>query len=367
MSHAVVLGGGIVGLWTAEVLSSRGHQVTIRSAHPPEFTFSSAAACVITPLLPWEPNDPRFVIAWGRYKRTIAKFREIDAGRAPNDRFIEPMPSYECGYEEEGKKFLEKEFNIDKFNHLPFTAIEIIPLNPPVQIKNYTNDTQTNTFCAKFLADFCNTEVFLAWLHGELVNRGVIFEYSQVQSLNEIKNFQADVVFNCMGFGSSKIFPDDSLYHVRGQSMFVDADRLNGPFFGIASGHHAIFKHRRGFYLGSYFIEKENIVRSYPHSMEYELSMEFANGPYKVLCNRLGFQIPEIDFNRIRRVNTGIRPYRPEGPRVEVDEILANSATQPIKLVHNYGHGAHGWTIGYATAEDAVNAAEVRGWLKWVE
>jgi hypothetical protein len=29
-----------------------------------------------------------------------------------------------------------------------------------------------------------------------------------------------------------------------------------------------------------------------------------------------------------------------------------------VKIVHNYGHGAHGWTIGYATSLHAVNLAE---------
>jgi glycine/D-amino acid oxidase-like deaminating enzyme len=363
MSRAIVIGGGIVGLWTAEVLNSRGHEVTIRAAVRPESSYSAAAACVITPLFPWEPHDPKFLMAWGRYRRTIAKFHSIDEGRAPSDRFLEAMPSYECGFEDGGERFLEKGFSVEKFNYLPFAKVDILPLTPPVRIVNHVDDVHTCTFCARFVADFCNTEVLLAWLQGELVKRGVIFEFESVRSLEEVKSLRADAVFNCMGSNSSKIFPDESLYHVRGQSMFIDSDDPTEPFFGIASGHHAIFKHRRGYYIGSYFLERESVVRSYPNKIEYDLSMEFAQGPYKILCDRLGFQVPNIDFNRIRRVNTGIRPFRTEGPRVESDDALACCATKPVKLVHNYGHGAHGWTVGYATAEDAVNVAEVRGWL----
>ncbi len=364
MSRTVVIGAGIVGLWTAEVLSSRGHDVTVRTATPPESSSSSAAACVITPLLPWEPHQPEFLTAWGRYRRTIAKFRSIDEGRDPRERFLEPMPSYECGFEEGGEKFLEKGFSVTKFNHLPFAEVDIIPLDPPIRIKNHVDDFNLCTFSAKFVADFCNTEVFLAWLHEELLGRGVTFELAPVRLLEEVKSLRADVIFNCMGFDSRRIFPDETLYHIRGQSMFIDSDNPTEPFFGIASGHHAIFKHRRGFYLGSYFLERESVVHSHPQKTEYDISLEFAQGPYRQLCDRLGFQVPHIDFNRIRRVNLGIRPYRPDGPRVEVDDVLASLAPKPVRVVHNYGHGAHGWTVGYATSEDAVNVAEVRGWLR---
>jgi glycine/D-amino acid oxidase-like deaminating enzyme len=37
---------------------------------------------------------------------------------------------------------------------------------------------------------------------------------------------------------------------------------------------------------------------------------------------------------------------------VEIDAVGAKL------LVHNYGHGAHGWTIGYASAREAVDLAE---------
>jgi D-amino-acid oxidase len=368
MSRAVVIGGGIVGLCTAEVLSSRGHQVVVRTAAPPEATFSSAAAAVITPLLPWEHHHPMFLKSWGWYRRTIEKFRAIDKKQPPDEKILEPMLSYECGFEKDGVKYLEKGFSIGKFSHLPFATFEFPEINPPVIVKNHVDDEgnveyDTTTFCAKFVADFCNTEIFLAWLHGELVKRGVDFEFNPVRSLQEVHSLQADVIFNCMGFDARKMFSDDELYHVRGQSMFIDSDDLAEPFFGIASGHHAIFKHRRGFYLGSYFLEGEHRVRTHPDRFRYDLSLEFYKGPYQELCRQLGYSVPKIDFDRIRRVNTGIRPYRKEGARVEAEELNKGSSVRTTKVIHNYGHGAHGWTVGYATSEEAVNIAEIKGWI----
>jgi glycine/D-amino acid oxidase-like deaminating enzyme len=363
MSSAVVLGSGIVGLWTAEILSSRGHQVTILTSSPPANTYSASAACVITPLFPWDPHDPIFSIAWERYQRTIAKFRAIDETRSYLDRFLESIPSYECGYEIDGNKFLEKGFDVNKFDHLPFAQVDILQIDPPIAVKNHIDDIHMCSFCARFVADFCNTEIFLAWLQDDLIKRGVTFKYKTITSIADVKSLHADVIFNCLGINSSTIFQDQSMYHIRGQSMFIDADNLIDPFFCIASGHHAIFKHRRGFYLGSYFLENEETLRSYPNKTEYDLSIYFAKNAYKQLCTRLGFEIPNIDINHIRRVNTGIRPYRPDGPRIEADGELSNCKLNPVHVVHNYGHGAHGWTIGYATAEDAVMIAEEKSWL----
>jgi glycine/D-amino acid oxidase-like deaminating enzyme len=348
---AVVLGGGIVGMWTAEVLSARGHEVVVRTDSPSFSTTSAAAVCVITPLFPSEAGDEIFKTSWAWFEITLAKFEELDTG----GRFLERIPSFEFGYEENGELYLEKGFNIKKFAYLPFSAVEIIRLATPIDVQNHLGDRQRNVFGAKFVSVLCNTEVFLAWLRSTLEGRGVVFDERIVVHRDELKTIDADVIFNCLGFRSGNIFPDNELRPVRGQSMFIDSDDTDGPFFGIASGHHAVFKHRRGFYVGSYFLEGEKQVHTWPQRAEYELSLQFVKGPYPELCRVAGFEPPKIDLRRIRRVNTGIRPYRTSGPRV------ATEIVDGVRVVHNYGHGAHGWTIGYATALQAALLGEVIG------
>lgn len=362
MSHAVVLGSGIVGLWTALTLCERGHRVTVLSPLEPAHTFSAAAAAVITPLLPWNHDHPSFIRSWGWYRRTIDRIRSIDKAQPPSMKLLEPMPSYECGFELDGERVLERGFGLGRFRHLPFTEVRVIELSPPVMVENHPGETHECTFCARFVADFCNTERCLEFLRQRLLECGTHFIGHAVRSLDDPLLSDAAVVFNCMGFNSTRLFPDASLYHVRGQSMFMDIEDDGGPYFGVASGHHAIFKHRHGIYLGSYFIEGEPSARTYPAEVEYDYSLRFAATAYPTICSRLGLPPARLDLGRIRRVNTGIRPYRPDGPRVEVDRMLLGDGRGP-RVVHNYGHGAHGWTIGAATSEDAVNLAEVMGWM----
>lgn len=335
-------------MWTAEVLSARGHDVVVRTDSPVFSTTSAAAVCVITPLFPSDPADAVFKISWNWFERTLAKFEELDAGGL----FLERIPSYEFGYEQDGEFYLEKEFNVRKFDHLPFSTVEIIRLPVPIEVQNHVGDLQRNVFGAKFISVLCNTEVFLAWLRLTLEQRGVVFDERSSVTREDLRTMDADILFNCLGFRSGRVFPDPELRAVRGQSMFIDAENHDGPFFGIASGHHAIFRHRRGYYLGSYFLEGEKHVPTWPQQTEYELSLRFANGPYPELCRAVGYDPPAIDFTRIRRVNTGVRPYRTSGPRVMAEIV------DGMRVVHNYGHGAHGWTIGYATSVQAVQLAE---------
>ena len=49
----------------------------------------------------------------------------------------------------------------------------------------------------------------------------------------------------------------------------------------------------------------------------------------------------------------GLRPYR-EPLRVELEQVCLNSGSQRLPVVHNYGHGASGLTLGWGTAGDAI-------------
>lgn len=50
----------------------------------------------------------------------------------------------------------------------------------------------------------------------------------------------------------------------------------------------------------------------------------------------------------IIRHGVGLRPVREGGPRVEMEKI------DGISVVHNYGHGGHGYQASFGCAEAAV-------------
>ena len=49
----------------------------------------------------------------------------------------------------------------------------------------------------------------------------------------------------------------------------------------------------------------------------------------------------------------GLRPYR-EPLRIELEQVSLKGGSQRLPIVHNYGHGGSGLTLGWGTAGDAI-------------
>ncbi len=65
--------------------------------------------------------------------------------------------------------------------------------------------------------------------------------------------------------------------------------------------------------------------------------------------NRGYHQIPKLrlSMDRIVKETVGLRPFRPSGPRLDV-ETLGHKI-----IVHNYGHGGSGWSLSWGTGNIA--------------
>src|ERR1700676_2600293 len=59
--------------------------------------------------------------------------------------------------------------------------------------------------------------------------------------------------------------------------------------------------------------------------------------------------------DRIFRVTVCLRPFRPAGPRLDVERVGDKT------VVHNYGHGGSGWSLSWGSSSDAVEKAMAAG------
>ena len=65
---------------------------------------------------------------------------------------------------------------------------------------------------------------------------------------------------------------------------------------------------------------------------------------------------PNLGDDRVREVRVGLRPCRTGGLRLEIDRVTHGDSQQTI--VHNYGQGGCGLTIGFGCAQVAADLVE---------
>ena len=367
--RVAVLGAGIIGLWTAYELTERGYDVTIYSDSVVTATTSSSAVAVVTPLFPWslEDNPILFEESLDWFRTTLAKFHELNR----NHDFMNLVPSYEFGFvDDEGVRVLEKGFPASRLYQLNFTAVEEIDTEVPIRVENETDHFDDVTFAVHFTAEMVDTQVFLPFFENLLKSRGVVFQHAHFSKASDLETLPERVLFNCLGIFSRFLFPEvgPEMFPIRGQSHFISCDN-EPPYFGVASGHHAVFRHKRGFYLGSYFLESERYtwhsvgehgrdgLVTIPTENAMSLTRKFATETYVKLAATMGINAEPIEIDGpggIWRVNNGVRPFRKEGP------VRGHRFVGTKDVYDNFGHGAHGWTIGYGSTIVAVDEMEER-------
>ena len=80
-----------------------------------------------------------------------------------------------------------------------------------------------------------------------------------------------------------------------------------------------------------------------------------AGNPVKTAPTRLQLAPLDASTSRISAITVCTRPFRAEGPRLDVEQIAGKT------VVHNYGHGGSGWSLSWGSAEIASQKALATG------
>ena len=64
---------------------------------------------------------------------------------------------------------------------------------------------------------------------------------------------------------------------------------------------------------------------------------------------------PHASADRITNITVCTRPFRAQGPRLDVEQILGKT------VVHNYGHGGSGWSLSWGSSAIAAESALASG------
>lgn len=212
---------------------------------------------------------------------------------------------------------------------------------------------------AGFTGVCINTGVYLSWLVGQLLKKGVVFKRAIISHIREAKNLShtglpASVIINATGLGSYRLngVKDAAMYPSRAQIVLVRNEAspmliCSGSDDGAGEEIYLMQRAAGGgtilggtYHVGNWESQPDPAIAMRIMSRIVELRPEIAKGR----------GVAGLD---VIRHAVGLRPCRKGGVRIEAERLDEGTA-----VVHNYGHGGYGYQTSYGYAEATLEAVE---------
>ncbi|KAK6022655.1 FAD dependent oxidoreductase, partial [Ostertagia ostertagi] len=175
---------------------------------------------------------------------------------------------------------------------------------------------------------------YCPWMKSELLARGVKFVERKIESLDELADEGYSTVVNCAGMNGARLAgDDDDLYPIRGILLKVDAPWQK----------HFLMRNTNTFTIPTIGAVYVGTVKE-----DRKDSMKITKEEINNLWDRYLQLQPSFKGVKILDHFVGLRPGRAM-VRVE-SETRTTPKGITYKVVHNYGHGGSGFTIGWGTA-----------------
>ena len=295
----------------------------------------------------WKPfalgsTPPEKVNAWGgdTFKHYLEIFNSPDASKAG----IFMCPAYEL-------------------YHTPVPDpvwSTVVPSYRHLSAADLAMYDHSNTYSYGFAYDTIIAEgrLYMQWLLERLQTTHFEIQQRKVQSFKELTSF--DAVINCAGLGSRELADDPSLQGIRGHVVrvkapwiryHVEADQLDDP---LHRGPAYIIPNADSVVLGGTKVVGDEDCTPRKEDTEAILA-------------RCTAAVPSLAGAEVLSEWVGLRPGRPS-VRLEVEyaessssSVLASFPMGKQVIVHNYGHGGSGLTLGWGCAGEAVELLESTG------
>ena len=163
----------------------------------------------------------------------------------------------------------------------------------------------------------------------------------RVATLDDVLDLGPDVVVNAAGMAAGAMVGDDTVFPVRGQIVRV---RNPGVDLSVRDEEHPggrAYVHPRS---------EDCILGGTLEVGDWDTVPDPAETA--AIVERCTDIVPALAGTRVLQTVVGLRPGRP-AVRVELDHDLL-----PVPVVHDYGHGGAGITIGWGCAQDVASLVE---------
>lgn len=178
---------------------------------------------------------------------------------------------------------------------------------------------------------------FMTWLMEKFKNAGGKVKRSTISGLKEL-NSSFDIVVNCCGLRGAETVQDSSMYPIKGHLIYLQAPWQKRFFFTTD---------------GTYLLPHDDklIVGGLKDKGNWSMSLD--QDISKQILSRATALVPQLKGAKIIGEWIGLRPGRESGTRLEF-ELLDCDLGRKLPVVHNYGHGGHGITLGWGCGRHAA-------------
>ncbi|MDP9101529.1 MAG: FAD-binding oxidoreductase [Actinomycetota bacterium] len=189
----------------------------------------------------------------------------------------------------------------------------------------------------RFLAPLVEMPVYLPYLMREVMAAGARYVVRRLARLEEVLDLEPDLVVNAAGLLAGPLVGDHSMYPIRGHIV-----RVTNPGLVLSVRD-----------------EKHSDGRAYvhPRSQDCILGGTLEVGRWDTapdpdtataILKRCTDIAPQLAGCRVLESLVGLRPGRHE-VRVAMEHDLL-----PVPVIHDYGHGGAGVTVGWGCAQDVA-------------
>jgi D-amino-acid oxidase len=309
-----VIGAGVIGLTTAIELQRRlKRPVTIiAKALPPQTTSNIAAAI----WLPFHVAPEDKAIRWSRVTRQVleSQMPDPDSGVFETELFELTREAEEDPYwvaAVSGYRYAARDELPPGFGHGIVARVPMI-----------------------------DTPVYMPWLVGRFLDGGGTLQTGSVDRLTDLTEPDA-IIVNCTGLGARELCRDEAMYPLRGQIMRLP----------VAGFPRALTDQQTGDSV-AYLLPRRNELIAGGTVIKNDWSTEPRPETAAGILERVARLDPSLGDVRVTEHLVGLRPGRPE-VRLEREQFGVNAW-----VIHNYGHGGAGFTLGWGCAADVADMVE---------
>ncbi|CAB3398385.1 unnamed protein product [Caenorhabditis bovis] len=183
---------------------------------------------------------------------------------------------------------------------------------------------------------------YVPYLKRQLLEKGVSFKAEAVENLDNLADQGFDVIVNCAGLNGGQIAGDDN-----------DIRPNRGIVIEVEAAWH---KHFNYLDFITFTIPKENSVVIGSVKQSGRNDLEITDEDRNDILSRYYELHPTMKGAKILREWSALRPERSKIRIESVDKKSANG--KPYTVVHHYGHGGNGFTLGWGTAMEATKLVQ---------